>query len=254
MSFRCILWFILCPPHPRQIFSQKPLTYSNIWNNIVALTAKWNCSVNNTLQNGFRLLEMLAASGKEASVTEVAEETGISMSNVCRLLKTLAQTGYVEQNPESRRYRVSLKILNLAHARLASLDFRRIGHPFAARLTQSLGGHAYLSQPLQGRSLIVDVAYPNGAHSDAGIVLGQFHSIRHSACGKICAAFASDEERDRLYLEVAGTEPEINREAWLNDCRQIKKNVLQSAMKSVCWHWQHLFSAPQYILRCAGMC
>lgn len=179
--------------------------------------------MNNTLQNGFRLLELLAASGKDASVSEIAGETGLSTSNVCRLLKTLTQTGYVEQSPDTRRYRVSLKILNLSHARLASLDFRRIGHPFAAKLARALRAHTYLSQPLRGRSLIVDVAYPGDAQFDAGIVVGQIHSIRHSACGKICAAFAGEEERVELYRDIARDEPEVKRAAWLAECGSIRR-------------------------------
>jgi len=143
--------------------------------------------VNNTLQNGFKLLELLAAIGREVSVTELSAQASLPPSHVCRLLKTLLQTGYVEQSAETRRYRVSLKLLNLAHARLVNLDFRRIGHPYAMQLAESLQANAFLSQPLQGRSIIVAVAYPSSSLADSGIVVGQIHSVCHSACGKVCA-------------------------------------------------------------------
>ena len=47
--------------------------------------------MNNTLQNGFRLLEMLADNGGEMSVTELAAQASLPPSHVCRLLKTLVQ-------------------------------------------------------------------------------------------------------------------------------------------------------------------
>lgn len=182
--------------------------------------------MNNTLQNGFKLLELLAAIGREVSVTELSAQALLPPSHVCRLLKTLLQTGYVEQSAETRRYRVSLKLLNLAHARLVNLDFRRIGHPYAMQLAESLQAHAFLSQPLQGRSIIVDVAYPRGVVEDAGVVVGQIHSVCHSACGKICAAYANDAERERLFdeLEAAGT-PEP-REARLTEFARIRESGL----------------------------
>ena len=182
--------------------------------------------MNNTLHNGFKLLELLAAIGREVSVTELSAQASLPPSHVCRLLKTLLQTGYVEQSAETRRYRVSLKLLNLAHARLVNLDFRRIGHPYAMQLAETLQSHAFLSQPLQGRSIIVDVAYPRGVVDDAGVVVGQIHSVCHSACGKICAAYATDEERARLFdeLEAAGT-PEP-REARLAEFARIRESGL----------------------------
>jgi DNA-binding IclR family transcriptional regulator len=189
--------------------------YSDIWNGFV---------LNNTLQNGFNLLELLAAGGQDASVTELSVRAGLPPSHVCRLLKTLLQTGYVEQSEESRRYRVSLKLLHLAHARLVNLDFRRIGRPFVARLAESLQAHAYLSQPLRGLSIVVDVAYPRGAAVDADVVVGQIHSVCHSACGKICAAFATEDERKQLFddLDRSGTaEP---RKARFAEFVRIRKN------------------------------
>ena len=182
--------------------------------------------MNNTLQNGFKLLELLAAIGREVSVTELSAQASLPPSHVCRLLKTLLKTGYVEQSAETRRYRVSLKLLNLAHARLVNLDFRRVGHPYAMQLAETLQAHAFLSQPLQGRSIIVDVAYPRGVMDDAGVVVGQIHSVCHSACGKICAAYATDAERARLFdeLEAAGT-PEP-REARLAEFARIRESGL----------------------------
>lgn len=179
--------------------------------------------LNKTLHNGFNLLEKLAVSGRDASVTELSAQTALPPSNVCRLLKTLLQTGYVEQSAETRKYRVSLKLLNLAHARLVNLDFRRIGHPFASRLAETLQAHTYLSQSLQGRSIIVDVAYPRGVVADAGIVVGQMHSIFHSACGKVCAAFAPEDEREGLFDDLKASE---SRGDWNREFEQIRETRL----------------------------
>jgi len=179
--------------------------------------------VNNTLQNGFRLLELVAESGQEFSVKDLAAQAGLPPSHVCRLLKTLVQTGYMEQMPGSRKYRVSLRILNLAHARLAHLDLRRIGHPFVTRLAEELHAQAYLSAPWQGHSIIVDVVWPRDSAADHGLVVGQVHSIFHSACGKVCAAFASDQEVAALHATLAAGEPCEPLRVWRAEFARIRK-------------------------------
>ncbi len=158
--------------------------------------------MNSTLKNGFRLLEILALAGTELTVKSLSEQTGLPSSHVCRLLKTLLATGYVEQNPTSRRYRISLKILTLSHTCLSRLDLRRIGHPFLVELGEQLNAQSYLSAPWRGYSIVVDIFWPrHGKGNDPAAEIGQTHSVRHSACGKVCAAYASPEERCQLQMD-----------------------------------------------------
>ncbi len=157
--------------------------------------------MNNTLQNGFMILEYLAANAEECSVREVAIHFNIPDSHVCRLLKTLSETGYVEQNPKNRKYRISLKILNLSNMRLKKIKLRNIARPYLQKLVRELGRPVFLTSSFHGRSLIIATEYPERFNGDAGIVLGLIHSINRSACGKICAAYASAEELDKLLVQ-----------------------------------------------------
>ena len=116
--------------------------------------------MNNTLQNGFTILEYLAADAEECSVKELAEHFGLPNSHVCRLLKTLADTGYVEQTPGSRKYRISLKILNLSNMRLKKLKLRNIARPYLQKLVRELERPVFLTAPYRYRSLIVATEYP----------------------------------------------------------------------------------------------
>ncbi len=165
----------------------------------------------------------MSSSGKDVSVTELSSQTGLPPSHVCRLLKTLLEAGYVEQDAGTRRYRVSLKLLNLAHARLASLDFRRIGHPFAVRLAQTLQAQTFLAQPLRGRSILVHVAEPPGMSSgDPALVVGRIHPVHRSACGRVCAAFATETEREELLATVAQEHPGLACEVWMDECARVR--------------------------------
>ena len=145
--------------------------------------------MNNTLCNGFKLLEYLAQSGDSHSVTELAEVFDLPASHICRLLKTLLDTGYIQQDRD-RRYRISLRVLALSHSCLCSLAVRNVAHPHLFALHEQLGQRIYLALPLDGRALIVDVIYSaDEDNSQSSPSIGRFNPVNCSASGKLCAAF-----------------------------------------------------------------
>jgi IclR family transcriptional regulator, KDG regulon repressor len=73
-----------------------------------------------SLERAFDLLEALAAGG-ELGVTELANRTGLVPSTAHRLLHTLTKRGYVTQSPESGRYLLGYKVVEVA----SGLEHRR---------------------------------------------------------------------------------------------------------------------------------
>ena len=153
--------------------------------------------MNNTLNNGFRVLNFLAQSGRSHSVKELAEHFKLPNSHICRLLKTLLDTGYLEQD-KSRKYLVSLNILSLANACLANLDLRNIAQVHLLKLQRKLKNKVYLVKNLEGRALIVDAFGDSDEIDFKTITIGQYNSPLHSASGKLCAAYASPEQQKEI--------------------------------------------------------
>ena len=92
-------------------------------------------SSRNTVQSVERtldLLEALAETG-EVGIAQLSGQVGLHASTVHRLLSTLIARGYVRQNPESGRYLLGLKPLDVARAVRIHLDLR-YGDPRFCRI------------------------------------------------------------------------------------------------------------------------
>lgn len=163
--------------------------------------------MNNTLHNGFRVLEYLADSAEAVSVKEIAEYFQLPGSHICRLLKSLTELGYVEQLSGSRKYHISLKILNLANALLKKERLWELSRPYLRQLTEKFSTAVFVSRVWCGHSLIIGMdAPPIFADSKASLI-GTLHSPTSSACGKVCAAYASEDVQAALLDEIDWNAP-----------------------------------------------
>jgi IclR family acetate operon transcriptional repressor len=68
-----------------------------------------------TIERAFHLLEVLAAGGGEMSISQLADESGLPMPTIHRLLRTLVAQGYVRQQP-SRRYALGPRLIWLGES------------------------------------------------------------------------------------------------------------------------------------------
>lgn len=182
--------------------------------------------MNNTLNNGLMLLRHLAADAEECSVRELAQHFGLPDSHVCRLLKTLVETGYVEQIPGRRTYRISLKILTLSNARLRNLKIRDIARPYLLALLREFNRPVYLSANSGGRSIIIASEFPEHCREDPALVVGSVHTPNRAACGRVCAAFApegADVARDCQWGGGA-RKAAAEKKAFLKELARIREN------------------------------
>jgi IclR family acetate operon transcriptional repressor len=82
------------------------------------------------------LLEALASSEGEVSITSLANRTSLHVSTVHRLLTTLLRRGYVRQNPETSRYFTGAKLATLAEGQSRFSELRHRARPILRGLTE----------------------------------------------------------------------------------------------------------------------
>ena len=77
------------------------------------------------MTRAFEILEVIAEAGTAVGVTEIAEQCGLPMPTVHRLLQTLAAGGYVHQTPK-RRYALGARLMTLSRYAGGALGVARM--------------------------------------------------------------------------------------------------------------------------------
>ncbi|PIJ51435.1 DNA-binding transcriptional regulator KdgR [Erwinia sp. OLTSP20] len=73
----------------------------------------------------FAILQALGEAGA-TGITELAQRVGMSKSTVYRFVQTMKAQGYVSQQGETEKYRLTLKLFELGSASLQQLDLIRL--------------------------------------------------------------------------------------------------------------------------------
>lgn len=84
------------------------------------------------------LLECFAAD-QELGVSDLARRLGIAKSTAHRLLSTLRTRGFIEQDPDSGRYRLGLHLFELGHLAQVRHPLRDVARPICFDLNRRTG-------------------------------------------------------------------------------------------------------------------
>jgi IclR family acetate operon transcriptional repressor len=120
-------------------------------------------------ERAITVLDILADGG-ELGTNEIARRTAMTPSTVSRQLGTLAAAGLVERVPASGRYRLGIRLVQLANAVLSRLDVREVARPHLVALVEATGETATLSVPGDDAAITVD--FVSGSHRSAGLAAG----------------------------------------------------------------------------------
>jgi DNA-binding IclR family transcriptional regulator len=144
--------------------------------------------LNHTLTNGLRVLECVARTHREFSVSELAATLALPRSHVHRLLRTLVEAGYVAQSADTRKYRSDFHVLALAGPLAENLPLRIHGGPVLRALSGAARSSSYLAVAHQNAPLIIMSDLYRGKKAAHHLGLGDRLPRHASAFGKLFLA------------------------------------------------------------------
>jgi DNA-binding IclR family transcriptional regulator len=107
------------------------------------------------LDRGLDLLEALSASPTPQSLTDLARTLNNTPSGLFRLLTRLDTRGYVERDPSSNRYSLTLKLFELSHTHSPLESLVRAAAQPMRELAESVEESVHLSVITQARLLVL---------------------------------------------------------------------------------------------------
>ena len=106
------------------------------------------------LDRALNILEYLASRQEAATLKQIARDLDIPSASAFRLLKNLANRGYVKETSSGQTaYCLGYKLLQLSHACCRNLSLQETARPFLLRLADRLGQTVQLAF-LQNRQVI----------------------------------------------------------------------------------------------------
>jgi DNA-binding IclR family transcriptional regulator len=154
-----------------------------------------------TVINALRLLEEFQ-DAEELGVTHLSRRLDLHKNNVFRLLATLEERGYVSQNPETERYRLGIRTLELGRAFSRSRSLLERARPVLRDLADTLGESAHLGVLRDFEVVHLDGTSPERMFLTF-VPIGGKLPVHCTALGKVLIACAHESMRETFDRAVA---------------------------------------------------
>ena len=144
------------------------------------------------IERALAVLEMLAASRKGLTLSEIARNLGVNRSSVYYVLKTLERHGYVSRPSARGRYGFTQRLFTLANRSLEGIGIRDKAASFLQQLARDAGMAVHLTILSQNELVILDKSVPPGK-AQLPTWIGKRLPIHCTAAGKALLAFQPPE-------------------------------------------------------------
>jgi IclR family pca regulon transcriptional regulator len=157
-----------------------------------------------SLDKGMRIMSAFVHRS-ELGLGELVEMVGLDKSAVQRLTNTLHKTGYLDKDPETRRFRPSLKFLELAYAYFSADPLVQLAMPKLIDLGHALGERVNAAR-LDGSDIVYVIRIPTQLTNFSAMLVGRRVQALTTSSGRILVA-NFDKERRRQAIETWPLDP-----------------------------------------------
>ena len=172
------------------------------------------------------LLVLLGDEPRGASAADISRRAGLPFSTTYRLLGSLTRDGFVDYEPDGRRYHLGLRIFQLGQRVSNHHGFAGTATPVLRRVTEQTAEATILSVRDGLHHLTVskvDGPQTFRVTSDPG----HLGSLSATAVGKVLVAFAEDAERAQLIadlpLERLTEKSIVDRDAFRAELEEVRR-------------------------------
>lgn len=158
-----------------------------------------------SVQKAIDILNLFDAQSPELGTTEIAEALEMPKSTAAGLIYTLKINGCLEQNSQSRKYRLGFKLVELSNTLLNQIGLRQVATHYLEMLRDSCNESVNLAIHEGGEVIYIERLFGTnilGMRSE----IGKREPIHSTALGKAILSCFSDAEINKL-IEQYGLRP-----------------------------------------------
>jgi DNA-binding IclR family transcriptional regulator len=146
-----------------------------------------------TLHKVFSILETVVA-GQDIGVTysEIVTKLGLAKSSVHRILKDLTELGYINFNPETKRYFGSLRLAAIGAEIISSFDLRDHVRPHLISLHKETGYTTHLGILDGTKGVFIDKIVSRDFNIKLFSEIGKRFPLHCTGLGKVLLAYSPD--------------------------------------------------------------
>lgn len=175
------------------------------------------------LEKAFDIIEFLAGVPGGASLNDIAKGLARSVGEIFRIIIVMERRGFLQKSPETDRYTVAYKILDLAYRATPAQDLVRAATPIMQSLAMQIGQSCHLVVPNGAQGLVI-IREENPGTRGFALRLGAPIDLLRSCSGHVILAFSEDGQRERLITQALRLDQgHFNREKLEADLQEVRK-------------------------------
>lgn len=169
------------------------------------------------------LLELLSSNNDGYMITEISEKLELPISTVHRILSSLKKHNYIEQDEETKKYKLGLNVLNLAVNLLNNNDVRAISRKHIKKISMKYNNLVFLTLMQNDVAICIDTVESSG-NMNFYVKIGSEMPINATASAQAIAAYMKENEVNEI-LEKQYSKKYTSRT--LTEVESVKKKLKQ---------------------------
>jgi IclR family pca regulon transcriptional regulator len=181
-------------------------------------------NVVNSLAKGFRVLGAFTSEEPELVLAELARRANLDNATTFRLLNTLVMLGYVQKVGDSRKFRLTLKCLDLGFNAIGRSDLRTQARPILRGLVGEVNEAASIGV-LEGTEVVyIERMQAGMTRLGVDVRIGSRVPVHSTAIGHAIVGFLPRAEQERI---LAAAPRKKMTERTITDVKALLKRLKQ---------------------------
>ena len=156
----------------------------------------------NSIEKSIQILNYLSNAERSVGISELSLKLSFPKSTVHRILNSLLGYSLVDQEKNTSKYSLGLRILEYSNSFYNSFDFRQIAKPILKKICTETGLTTFLTAWYNGRSICIDSIAPSrNVNTHLFVETGKEMPFHCTASAKMLLACQPSEDIKRIVKE-----------------------------------------------------